>query len=97
MPVTYKVQRSLTGLTEDELNTLGAANWLLSVVLEEDIGYQYIFRDSGVAVGYRVIFAVTGLTEAQIQMQGDDDFSLIAVVPKGLGFQYIFWIEEGGV
>lgn len=96
MVVTYKVERSLTGLTEDELNTLGDSNWLLSQVVEEDIGYQYIFTDHGSAVDYRVRFAVTGLTEAQIQLHGDDDYTLVAVVPKDLGFQYIFWIEEGG-
>lgn len=98
MPITYKVVRSVTGLTQQDLNTLGNDNWDLQVILEEDIGFQYIFIEANDAVTYEVVFATFGLNETEIQTYGDNDFTLVAAVSpdKAIGTYYYFKQIGGG-
>ena len=98
MPINYKVERSIGGLTQAELNTLGQSNWDLQVILEEDIGYQYIFVEAADDIEYQVPFAVFGLTEAELQDYGDDDWEFVtALTPnKSLGTYYYFKRVVGG-
>lgn len=42
MVVTYNVVQSDTGLTESELNTLGASNWYLANITDNGVGYHYM-------------------------------------------------------
>jgi len=95
MVVTYTVIRSVTGLTETELNAL--TNLDLLAVIEEDIGYQYVFYTVASDVAYKVVYAYSGLTETELQDgYGDDDYLLIATIGMGVGTQYIFKEDTGG-
>jgi hypothetical protein len=87
--VTYTVVRSVTGLTETELNAL--TNLDLLAVIEEDVGYQYIFYTVAADVTYKVAYSYSGLSETELQDDyGDDDYQLITTIRMGVGIQYIF-------
>ena len=91
MVVTYTVERSVTGLTEAELNVLGATNLELLSVIEEDVGYQYIFETAALAVTYKVAYAYSGLSETELQTTyGDNDWQLITTIGQDVGIQYVF-------
>ena len=88
MVVVYTVVRSLEGLTATDLNAL--TNLDLLAVIEEDIGYQYIFYTVASDVTYRVEYAAEGLTEDELNVLGLSDWQLITTLRQGVGIQYIF-------
>ena len=90
MVVTYNVVQSTTSLTQTELNTLGSSNWDLLTVLQDGIGYHYVFWNSGSAVTYRVIYISDEDIEATLQVEGDNDFTVITHIDTGVGRQFIF-------
>lgn len=90
MAVTYNVVHSTEGLTEAELNTLGTSDWELLDVLQDGVGYHYIFWDSGSAVTYKVLYISNTNVETALQTEGDNDFTVITHIDMGVGSQFIF-------
>lgn len=96
MPITYKVVRSVTGLTQQDLNTLGNDSWDLVDIITESVGFQYIFIEGTDPIEYQVVYESDGMSELEIQALGDDDFELIQTMLPGVGVYYVFKKVGGG-